>query len=372
MANKQLDNNFQCVADVLTTQQRLAAQLSRAWQGRGALAQVLRPVSWAYGGLVCLRRQMFAVGLLKAWHAQVPVIVVGNVVAGGAGKTPLVMAMVMHLKAQGLQVGVVSRGYGRNTLLASLAGVAEVLPSTPAAYSGDEPLLIKRATGVAVFVGVDRVQAAQALLAAYPHTQCIVSDDGLQHYALGRCLEVAVFDDRGIGNGWLLPAGPLREPWPARRRAGIDLVLHTGQTPAFEGYRASRRLADYAINRFGETVPLNSLQSTGQHVAALAATANPSAFFSMLQQRGLVLSQTLALPDHFDFANFDALGLMASTLGHSENLITVLCTEKDAVKLFALPIQARVNVLAVPLKFSPEAAFWNALDDLLKPVLQRK
>lgn len=285
----------------------------------------------------------------------VPVIVVGNVVAGGAGKTPLVMALVRHFQAQGLPVGVVSRGYGR-----SGHESLEVSPETPVDESGDEPALIQHATGAPVFVARRRTQALRDLLAAYPATAVVVCDDGLQHYALQRDIEIAVFDDRGVGNGWLLPAGPLREPWPERLRLGIDLVLHTGQKPAFEGYTSRRQLADHAIAADGTRLALSSLAH--QPLVALAGIASPEAFFGMLRARGLTLQKTLALPDHHNFTADDLIALTGQT---------VLCTEKDAVKLFALPGHSALKLLAVPLEFSPEAAFFSALDALLAPLLSQ-
>ncbi|MDB5965936.1 MAG: lipid-A-disaccharide kinase [Polaromonas sp.] len=309
-------------------------------------------MSLLYGAAVWLRRQLYRHGVLAIERVGVPVLVVGNVVAGGAGKTPLVMALVLHFQAAGIRVGVVSRGYGRLG-----RDCREVLPETPVAESGDEAALIRRTTGVPVFIAAKRTLASRALLAAYPMTQLIVSDDGLQHYALGRDVEVAVFDDRGVGNGWLLPAGPLRERWPQRLHQGIDLVLHTGTSPAFAGYVASRRLADHAVDADGRTVALSSLQD--QALVGLAAIAHPQAFFDMLDRRGLKLLQAIGLPDHDDFGNLPALPAGA----------TVVCTEKDAVKLFHRPLPAATRVLAVPLLFTPEPAFFEAIDALLKPLL---
>jgi len=265
----------------------------------------------------------------------------------------LVMALVRHFQAQGLQPGVVSRGYGRAD-----RDSLEVKADTPVQASGDEPALIQRSTGAPVFVAARRADALRALLAAYPATDVVVCDDGLQHYALQRDIEIAVFDDRGVGNGWLLPAGPLREPWPARQRLGIDLVLHTGQQPAFDGFTSSRQLATHAVAADGRHIALTELR--GQPLVALAGIASPEAFFSMLRARGLTLEKTLALPDHHDFKP-DELSACAGR--------TVLCTEKDAIKLFALPTLAGLEVLAVPLEFSPEPAFFTALDALLAPLI---
>jgi len=334
----------------------VTTRLQQAWLRRGMLACLLWPLSGLYGLLAELRRLAFRAGYFRSERLPVPVVVVGNVVAGGAGKTPAVIALVQHLQARGLQVGVVSRGYGRTG-----AHCLEVLPGTPIDESGDEPALIRRATGAPVFVASRRAEAARALLAAHRATQVIVCDDGLQHYALQRDVEIAVFDERGIGNGWLLPAGPLREPWPERLQRGvraggrgIDLVLHTGALPAFDGFRSTRRLADHALRADGSRVALEALAS--QPLLALAGIAKPEAFFAMLRARGLVLAETRALPDHYTFDSYPR---------PQDKGYTLICTEKDAVKLF--PRQA--DVLAVPLEFSPEAAFFTALDALLAPLL---
>jgi tetraacyldisaccharide 4'-kinase len=330
--------------------------LLKAWLTRGATARLLWPVALIHSLLVRLRRALYQNGFLASERFKPPVIVVGNVVAGGAGKTPLVMALVRHFQAQGLRPGVVSRGYGRAD-----RDSLEVRPDTPVQASGDEPALIQRSTGAPVFVAARRADALRALLAAYPATDVVVCDDGLQHYALQRDIEIAVFDDRGVGNGWLLPAGPLREPWPARQRQGIDLVLHTGQQPAFEGFTSSRKLADHAVALDGRRIVLAELR--GQPLVALAGIASPEAFFAMLRAHGLTLEKTLALPDHHNF-KLDDLSACAGR--------TVLCTEKDAIKLFTLPGLENLSgleVLAVPLEFSPEPAFFTALDALLAPLI---
>jgi len=218
-----------------------------------------------YGFVVRFRQGLFISGVFKSHKLPVPVVVVGNVVAGGAGKTPLVMALVQHLKAQGIQVGVISRGFGARRVSGASAPtsveVHEVLPNSLPQDVGDEPLLIRRTTGVPVFTGINRHAAGLALLERHPETQLIISDDGLQHLALQRDLEVVVFDDRGLGNGWLLPAGPLREPWPRP----CDLVLHTGQKHAFGGFRSTRTLAPLARNAKGDALPLAELAHERTH-----------------------------------------------------------------------------------------------------------
>jgi tetraacyldisaccharide 4'-kinase len=326
------------------SQPALQRSLMQAWGRRGLLAWGLWPLSLLLRLLVRFRQGLYLSGLLKRYRVAVPVVVVGNVVAGGAGKTPVVMALVRHLLAQGRHPGVISRGHGRRT-----KDCREVLADSAACDAGDEPLLIKRSTRVPVFVAARRIDAAHALLARHPATDVLVCDDGLQHYALARDIEVCVFDDRGVGNGFLLPAGPLREPWPRP----VDLVLHTGTRPAFTGFTSQRALARHALRADGSRVELDALAKTaGQPLLALAAIAQPEAFFAMLRARGLSLTRTLALPDHYDFDDWPR---------PTDASYTLICTEKDAVKLWA----KHPDALAVPLEFTPQPAFLAAFDLLL-------
>lgn len=320
--------------------------LLQSWTQRGPLAWLLWPFSLLMGLLVRLRQGLYLSGLLRRETLPVPVIVVGNVVAGGAGKTPVVMAVVQHLQARGFQPGVISRGYGRRT-----RDTREVRPDSDACDVGDEPALVRRRTGVPVFVAARRADAACALLHLHPQVDVLVSDDGLQHLALARDVEICVFDDRGIGNGFLLPAGPLREPWPRH----VDLVLHSGAQPAFGGYRSQRALAPHAVRADGSRVELAALAakaSSGQPLLALAAIAQPHAFFAMLQAAGLPLAQMLALPDHYDFDSWQR---------PTDKVYALICTEKDAVKLW----HRHPDAWAVPLDFTPEPAFFTMLDRLL-------
>jgi len=324
-------------------------RLQQAWLRRGLLAWLLWPVSVLMRLLVSLRRAMYALGLLPSAHPGVPVIVVGNVVAGGAGKTPTVIAVVRHLQARGHRPGVVSRGYGRAD-----RDCREVASDSPAQLSGDEPLLVRRATGAPVFVATRRLEASLALRAAHPDTDVIVCDDGLQHLALRRDVEICVFDERGTGNGFLLPAGPLREPWPRP----VDLVLNTvepaGAAAAVPGFSAQRALADQAVRSDGTRVPLQALR--GRRLLALAGIARPAAFFQMLRARGVEPLATQALADHYDFNSWS---------WPSDDGMEVICTEKDAVKLWP----RHPGVWAVPLELTPEPAFFNALDRRLDAAL---
>lgn len=347
-------------------------RLARAWIRRGLVAWLLWPVSLLYGLAIAMRHWLFREGIEETHRLPVRVIVVGNVVAGGAGKTPVVMALVNHLRAQGVKTGVISRGYGRST-----RDCREVLSISTAQDAGDEPLLIQRLTHAPVFVATQRVQAARALLAKYPETQVIVSDDGLQHYALQRDLEICVFDDRGLGNGFLLPAGPLREPWPRKlmqsktTRAyppGVllwppipTLLLHAGSQPAFNGgMRAARALAHHALRSDGSSVQLADLR--GQPLTAVAGIANPTQFFDMLRDQGLTLSHTESFPDHYDYNSW-------KPIKDVEN--TVICTEKDAVKLWQVVPGEPTNVLAVPLVITLDAPFLTAVNLALANAAKR-
>jgi tetraacyldisaccharide 4'-kinase len=329
-----------------------AARLQRAWfraDGKDWLSIALLDISWVMGAIVKLRRKMYASGVLYQTQMPVPVIVVGNVLAGGVGKTPVVIELARHCAAQGRKIGIVSRGYGRKS-----SSVCEVLAHLPSAEVGDEPLLLKTRLNVPVFVGNDRVDAAEALLQAYPATQLIISDDGLQHLSLGRSLEIIVFDERGVGNGRLQPAGPLREHWPPAKDAGgiPQIVLYRGGLPAsnLPSYAIERHFAEQALAKDGSRLALSSIT---EPVQALAGIGNPDAFFSMLREVGINLSSTLALPDHYDFD---------SKLSNKIDGGRLICTEKDAVKLWQLPLAESLQILAVPLLTELPAEFYAALD----------
>jgi tetraacyldisaccharide 4'-kinase len=318
----------------------LHQHLPQVWTSRGLFARLLRPIAWVHAALLTARGLVWRMGWRQAHRLPVPVIVVGNVVAGGAGKTPLTIALVNHLQQQGWKAGVVSRGHGR-----LFDDIRAVLPGSLPTEVGDEPLLIHQKTGAPVWVAALRAEAGRALLQAHPEVNILVCDDGLQHWALARDLEICVMDERGVGNGWLLPAGPLREPWPR----SVDLLLHTGTNGLPGGFQALRELAPLAHDAHGRSRALSSL--LGQPVDAVAGLARPEAFFAMLRAAGLQLQQTTALPDHFDYAD--------GSPNPSDRLL--LCTEKDAAKLWLHQPEA----LAVPLVLTPEAAFWQALDQRL-------
>ncbi|WCM91246.1 tetraacyldisaccharide 4'-kinase [Acidovorax sp. NCPPB 2350] len=331
-----------------------AGGLQRIWRRRGPAAWLLTPLAGLYGLLAAGRRRLYRAGLLRTERAPVPVVVVGNVIAGGAGKTPVTQAVVRELRARGWHPGVVSRGYGRRT-----TDCREVLPDSPADESGDEPLLLARSTGAPVFVARRRAEAVRALLARHPGTDVIVCDDGLQHLALARDVELCVFNEDGIGNGFLLPAGPLREPWPRP----VDAVLHAGaaappgaDAATLGAFALRRALASQAIGRDGKAVPLSRLR--GQPLHAVAAIARPQAFFAMLRAEGLTLAGETALPDHYDFDSWKP---------NETGDIQLICTEKDAAKLW----RSHPGALAVPLQLHIDAAFFDGLHQRLQAVAGR-
>ena len=333
-----------------SARQRFTLQrwIIHGWSQRGLSCWLLWPFSLLFGALAALRRSLYHLGLLKSGRVPVPVLIVGNVVAGGSGKTPIVIALVRHLQAQGLRVGVVSRGHGRQT-----RDCREVRSDSAISDVGDEPALIRLATAAPVFVAPNRLQAAQSLLVHHPTTQIVISDDGLQHLSLQRDLEICVFDERGVGNGCLLPAGPLREPWPR----AADWVLHSGVRPAFAGFKVQRVLAPYALRADHSQIALAQLRQSGaKPLLAVAAIAKPEDFFDMLRAQGLVLARTIALPDHDEFDHWDA---------REHATYTVLCTEKDAIKLW----RKQSDALAVPLLVTLEPSFLVQLDARLASLL---
>lgn len=315
---------------------KLEALLTREWRQRGWVAVCLLPLSVVYALAIGLRRLLYALRILRQVQLPVPVIVVGNIFIGGTGKTPFTIWLVESLRERGFHPGVISRGYGRDT-----EQILEVKPASTADDVGDEPLLIAVRTGAPVLVGRDRVWAARRLLALHPEVDVVVADDGLQHYALGRQIEIQLSDARGIGNGWLLPAGPLREPY--WRRAdfyvlnGVEAQGEQRYTMHLQGAHIER-LADRK-----ERMPLASLHD-GRRVAAAAGIGHPQRFFDMLAARGVPLSAARALPDHHDFAGNPFAGIEADV---------ILITEKDAVKCARnAKLKADPRLWVVPVRAS--------------------
>lgn len=315
--------------------------LERHWyQPRFWLTVLLWPLECLFISLAAVRRWLFRLGVLKQTRLPVPVVIIGNINVGGVGKTPLTQALLAGFRQQGIKVGVISRGYGGSVLRPTL-----VDERCSAAEVGDEPLLLA-ASGMPVVVGRDRVAAAQFLLQQVPDVQLLLSDDGLQHYALGRSLEIVVLDGRrGIGNGHLLPAGPLRESW--RRLRSVDAVVINGtggQLPAFPpALPVFRQRLQYGAfeHLAGELPARQAGDFAGQRVVAMAGIGHPQRFFDGLQQLELRPAATVALPDHHDFAG----------QVWPEDADAIIVTAKDAVKLqrnnhgklWVLPVHAQVE-----------------------------
>ena len=289
--------------------------IARIWSGESPLWLLLLPLSWLYGLVSGAIRFAYRIGLKKAWRAPVPVVVVGNLTAGGNGKTPVVIWLVEQLQQRGVRVGVVSRGYGGKADRYPLL----LTPETSTAQAGDEPVLIYQRTGAPVAVSPDRCEAVNALLSQHP-LQLIVTDDGLQHYRLARDTEIVVVDGvRRFGNGWWLPAGPMRER--ASRLKSVDAVIANGGTPQ-TGEIAMRLRPGLAVNLLtGERRAVNEL---GQ-IVAMAGIGHPPRFFATLAECGATLKRSVALADHQALAQKDVDALLQP--GE-----TLVMTEKDAVK----------------------------------------
>jgi len=301
------------------------------WYRRGALAWLLWPASLLFRFLVFCRKLLYQVGVLPSRHPGIPVIVVGNLVAGGSGKTPLVLWIAEFLKSRGWSPAIVSRGYGARLQSPRAATVA-----SDAAEVGDEPVLLARRSGCPVWVGPDRLRVIEALRAQHPEVELVILDDGLQHYRLRRDLEIAVVDASGFGNGFLLPAGPLREP-RSRLRSVAAVVSH--ESPE-AGY--AMQLDGETLHRMTDARERRSIRDfAGEKVHAVAGIGHPSRFFLHLARLG-VKPVPHPFPDHHPFRPADL---------EFGDAAPVLLTEKDAVKLrhaarpnwWVLPVTARLD-----------------------------
>ena len=340
--------------------------LERRWYGERAPEWPLRALAWLFGKLVARRRAAFAAGKRRRYRADKPVLVVGNLTVGGVGKTPLVIALVRALQQRGLQVGVVSRGYGRSS-----SGVQRVESASSAAQVGDEPKLIQQSCNCPVAVAESRSEAVCELLKAHA-LDLVIADDGLQHYALERDVEIAVVDGaRGLGNGQLLPAGPLREP--IERLAECDLRVCNGE---YQGrhtlnFDASIRLQPQRLRALpsnaqsGIDQPRSGADKTptdqalnwlqGRRVHALAGIGHPERFFSSLRALG-AKPIVHPYPDHHRF--------VAGDFDWDDDLPVVM-TEKDAVKL-PCPLSRQAYALEVSVELE------DRFVDRLLQVIQKK
>ena len=308
------------------------------WASRGVIAWALWPFSLVFRAGAALRRLLYWLRVLKSEHPGIPVIVVGNITVGGSGKTPLVIWIAEHLKKKGWTPGIVSRGYGAKIDVPRAATIAD-----DAAAVGDEPIVLSRRSGCPVWVGADRIAVCRALREAHPDVDVLVLDDGLQHYALRRDIEIAVLDARGFGNGFLLPAGPLREP-PSRLRS-VDAVVSHGA--AAKGF--AMKLQGETLHRMTDANDRRPASAfAGQRVHAVAGIGEPNRFFLHLGKLGIKVVPH-PFPDHHAFA--------PQELEFGDEAPVVM-TEKDAVKLRRA---ARANWWVLPVTAQVDAAFGDWL-----------
>lgn len=325
---------------------KLARWLQDAWYQEMYLSAWLMPLSMLYVDAIRLRRWLYRVGIYKRIKLPVPVIVVGNLTVGGTGKTPLVIWLVEFLRSRGYSPGVISRGYAG----AGGQGPRSVTVDSDPAQVGDEALLLARRCSCPVVVDADRPAAARHLLANFA-CNVIISDDGLQHYALARDVEIVVIDgQRRFGNGYCLPVGPLREP-PERLKQ-VDLVVVNGGDQLQAGEMAMACRGEQLVNLHnGERKAL--AEFAGQACRAVAGIGNPRRFFQQLVDAGLAC-ETVAFPDHHAFSRPD--------LEFNDGKALIM-TEKDAVKCSAF---AQPHFWYLPISAELPAAFSQQLLQLLK------
>lgn len=333
--------------------------LPRFWQSRGWRACLLLPVSWLFASLLLARRLAYRLGLSKTVPSRLPVIVVGNLSVGGTGKTPLCAELVNHFRKAGWKPAIVSRGYGgprheQPHLLSS--------EDTPSSV-GDEPVMLYQQTGVPVCVCIDRAAAVEKL-ASDTDADVVFSDDGLQHLRMARVANIVVIDGaRGLGNRWLMPAGPLREPTGQLAMAELiaiqepftvvasskETVLHQSLRTSFKCYglegaaQQTFQLRPGTLRQLssGECIDLSDL--IGQRVHAVAGIGNPRRFFDSLAAMGLLV-EPHPLPDHHRFTLDDLI---------FDDDAPVLVTCKDAVKVMQMPdLPATVYEVATRIHIS--------------------
>lgn len=295
----------------MMSRHRLRQVVEHSWYGRPLT--LLRPLAGLFGAVVALRRVAYNRGWLRSQRLSAPVIVVGNIAAGGSGKTPFTLWLVKLLQDHGYRPAVLSRGYGAQAGLRPL----RVAPDGDAAVCGDEPLLIAQRTGAPVYIDADRARAGRAAIAD-AQANVLVCDDGLQYYRLRRDIEIALVDgERRVGNGQLLPAGPLREP--VSRLAEVDFVVLKGHGEAGE---TVMRFSDFRLRRLCDGVEFAPAAFAGRTIHAVAGIAAPSSFFTELRRLGMSVIEH-PLPDHHPIGPRDL---------HFGDDLPVVMTEKDAVK----------------------------------------
>lgn len=312
--------------------------LERCWYKQNRYCWLLLPLSALYWLIISLRRLLYKRGIKRSYRLPVPVIIVGNITVGGTGKTPFTLWLCQHLQQQGLQAGIISRGYGATVRQPTLVNVQDL-----ATEVGDEPLLLARQSGFPVVVCPDRVAAAQFLLQQHK-VDIIISDDGLQHYRLQRDLEIVLIDGfRGLGNGYLLPAGPLRETLARLQQVQL-VVANSKRHPAADGVMQVKPLAALSLLS-DKTLPPCA-------VTLVAGIGNPERFLKTAEQAGFRITASCFFPDHHQFT--------AADLQHLSG--PVLMTEKDAVKCRSF---ARDDWYRLQITAEPEPVLIEKLDNQL-------
>lgn len=323
---------------------RSADWLQRQWQNTTLWHTLLIPISWLFGSVSSLRRVFYKLGLFRQHRLSVPVIIIGNISVGGTGKTPFVIWLAEQLRAAGYHPGIISRGYGGSA----------TLPQTVTVHSdphlaGDEPLLLAQRVSCPIWIGRNRPATGRALLTAHPEVDILISDDGLQHYALARDLEMIVIDSaRGFGNAQLIPAGPLREPVTRLRQADAIIINQTGSThssiPVLSNVYSMHLNGHTFTNLLHPERLAIAADFQQETVHALAGIGHPQRFFDQLDAMGMNVIPH-AFPDHYPY--------QASDLNFPG---IIIMTEKDAVKcqafateaMWALPVQSELPVELLP------------------------
>lgn len=333
--------------------------LIKSWSQRGILPILFWPLSKLFGLILNFRFGLLVLGYRSQTTLPVPVIVVGNIYVGGTGKTPMVIWLVEQLRLAGWTPGVISRGYG-----AQVDHIIEVKAASLATEVGDEPLLIVQRTGCPMMVGRQRVTSAQQLLARYPQVDVIISDDGLQHYVLARDVEILMFDQRGIGNGWLLPAGPLRESAQRRRDFTILNSANKEQVSGIGDDVMQMRLRADALMNLTHPELRQSLSALrGKKILAAAGIGNPQRFFDTLTAHGVEF-KAMPLADHFAFS---------ADLFQQLDAEIILVTEKDAVKCRQIAeLRDDPRIWLLPVSAELDSEFQEQLLILLKTISEKK
>lgn len=323
--------------------------LDHYWYKKSFVSWLFLPLSWLFCLITIIRRKLYRLKFLNSYGAPVPVVVIGNIVVGGSGKTPLLLSLCDYIQRKGFKPGVVSRGYGGN-----VAGIKQVAEKDSAEVVGDEPLMIFQRTKLPVVVGADRVAAVNYLL---ENNDCdiVFSDDGMQHYRMRRDLEIAVIDsERGFGNGFCLPAGPLRER--VSRLQEVDIIVYNGlNSEAIDECSYSLKIVTLTKLNTDENSSLTSFLQKPVH--AVAGIGSPERFFKQLRQNGVALMEH-AFPDHHRYQQDDFTGW---------NDACIIMTEKDAVKCVHLTLtDAWVVKVEAELSGSLESRLSSSLLPLLK------